>query len=163
MEMKKSVLWIMTLLFVFCCSPALGVEYGSFDGAEPPKLRALLIGCDHFLTQEDTWPAAEHNIRLLSDTLINDRRRYALIRSYSSAIASVDAFEEAVLNAFRSAGDKDISLLYISTHGVYSETGGPAESGLILSDGLEEALLTASALERILSQLPGTKMIILNE
>ena len=162
MEMKKSVLLLMTLLLVFCCSPALGAEYDSFDGAEPPKLRALLIGCDHFLTQEDTWPAAEHNIQLLADTLINDQRRYALIRSYASAIASVDAFEEAVLNTFRSASDRDISLLYISTHGVYSETGGPAESGLVLSDGQEEALLTAPALERILSQLPGTKMVILD-
>ena len=160
--LNKSVLWLTALLLVLCCSPARSAEYGSSPEEEPPKLRALLIGCDHFLTQEDTWPAAEHNIRLLSDTLINDQRRYALIRSYSSAIASVDAFEEAVLSTFRSARDQDISLLYISTHGVYSETGGTAESGLILSDGQEEALLTAPELERVLAQLPGVKMVILD-
>ena len=160
--MKKSVLWFMTIMLLLCCSPASGAENGLSPADDPPKLRALLIGCDHFLTQEDTWPAAEHNIRLLSDTLINDRRRYALIRSYSSAIASVNAFEDAVLNTFRSAGDQDISLLYISTNGVYSETGGTAESGLILSDGQEEALLTAPELERVLSQVPGVKMVILD-
>ncbi len=160
--MNKIVLWLTALLLFLCCSPAYSAENGASPEEQPPKLRALLIGCDHFLTQEDTWPAAEHNIRLLSDTLNNDRRRYALIRSYASAIASVEAFEEAVLSTFRSARDQDISLLYISTHGVYSETGGTAESGLILSDGQEEALLTAPALERILSQLPGVKMVILD-
>ena len=156
--MKKSVLLLTALLMLFCCSPAFCAESEILPYDEQPKLRALLIGCDHFLTQEDTWPAAEHNVRLLADTLSNDRRRYALIRSYSSVIASVDAFEEAVLNAFRSAKDGDISLLYISTHGIYSEE----ESGLILSDGQEEALLTAPRLESILSQLPGVKMVILD-
>ena len=161
-EMKKSVLWLLTLLFVLCCSPAAYMENGFIAGEEAPKLRALLIGCDHFLTQEDPWPAAEHNIRLLSDTLISDRRRYALIRSSSSAIASVEAFEEAVLNTFRSARENDISLLYISTHGVYSKEEGTAGSGLILSDGAEETLLTAPQLQRVLDQIPGTKMVILD-
>ena len=160
--MNIRVLWLAAFLLVLCCSPAYSAENGAPADIDPPKLRALLIGCDHFLTQEDTWPAAEHNIRLLSDTLINDQRRYALIRSYSSAIASVDAFEEAVLSTFRSARDQDISLLYISTHGVYSETGDAAESGLILSDGQEETLLTGAALERILAQLSGVKMVILD-
>ncbi len=160
--MKKSVLLFLALLFVLCCSPGTLAENGLSAGEEPPKLRALLIGCDHFLTQEDTWPAAEHNIRLLSDTLISDRRRYALIRSSSSVIASVEAFEEAVLNTFRSARENDISLLYISTHGVYSEEDGTAGSGLILSDGREEALLTAPELQRVLDQIAGTKMVILD-
>ena len=161
MAMKKSVLLLTALWLFFCCSPARCAENAAFS-EEEPKLCALLIGCDHFLTQEDTWPAAENNIRLLSDTLINDRRRYALIRSYASAIASVDAFEEAVLNTFRSAKDRDISLLYISTHGVLSEGGGAEDSGLILSDGQAEALLTAPKLESILSELPGIKMVILD-
>ena len=156
--MKKSVLLLTALLMFFCCSPAFCAESEIMPYDKSPKLRALLIGCDHFLTQEDTWPAAEHNVRLLADTLISDQRRYALIRTYSSAIASVDAFEEAVLNTFRSAKDGDISLLYISTHGIYGEV----ESGLILSDGQEEALLTAPALESILAQLPGVKMVILD-
>ena len=159
--MKRGVCCLLAFLFVFLLSPASG-EGGAFFTVEPPKLRALLIGCDHFLTQEDTWPAAEHNIQLLADTLMKDRRAYALIRTYSSAIASVEAFEDAVLNTFDSAGDGDISLLYISTHGVYGGEDGGADSGLILSDGQTEALLTAASLERVLSRIPGTKTVILD-
>ena len=159
--MKKSVLLLLTLFLSFYLSPAVQAEESS-SALPPRQLRALLIGCDHFLTQQDTWPAAEHNIRLLTDTLINDQRRYALIRSYPSAISSVDAFEEAVLGAFRSAGAQDMSLLYISTHGVYSEKDGPAGSGLLLSDGEKEALLTAPALQSVLDQIPGTKLVILD-
>ena len=162
MEMKNSVCCLLAFLFVFLLSPASGESGGAVPVENPPKLRALLIGCDHFLTQEDTWPAAEHNIQLLSDTLMNDRRNYALIRSYASAIASAEAFEDAVLNTFSSARSGDISLLYISTHGVYSEDGGAEQSGLLLSDGQTETLLTAPKLEHALSQVPGTKMVILD-
>lgn len=162
MKMKRGICYLLSLLFAFLLSPVSGAA-GVFPPENPPRLRALLIGCDHFLTQEDTWPAAEHNIQLLADTLMNDRRNYALIRSYASAIASVEAFEEAVLNTFGSAGDRDVSLLYISTHGVYGgETDGAETSGLFLSDGREEALLTGPALERALSRIPGVKMVILD-
>ena len=163
MKIKRGACSLLSLLLAFLLSPASGVSMAFSSAENPPKLRALLIGCDHFLTQEDTWPAAEHNIQLLSDTLMNDRRNYALIRSYASAIASVEAFEDAVLNTFGSAGDGDVSLLYISTHGVLGgETEGAEPSGLFLSDGREEALLTGPALERVLSRIPGVKMVILD-
>ena len=156
--MKRGLCLLLSLLLVFMLSPAYGASSGGGRVEKPPKLRALLIGCDHFLTQEDTWPAAEHNVQMLSDTLIRDRRKYALIRPFASEIASVEAFEAAVQSTFRSAGEKDISLFYISTHGVYGESG----SGLLLSDGVEEALLTGPELERVLAQVPGTKMVILD-
>ena len=63
--------------------------------------RALLIGCDHFLSQPDTWPAAENNVRMLSDTLFSDARPYALVRTASNTITSVEAFEDAVRAAFQ--------------------------------------------------------------
>ena len=66
--------------------------------------RALLIGCDHFLSQPDTWPAAENNVRMLSDTLFSDTRPYALVRTASNTIASVEAFEDAVRAASVSCG-----------------------------------------------------------
>ena len=127
-----------------------------------PRLRALLIGCDHFVSLEDTWPAADNNLRMLSDTLMTDQRRYALIRSYSSSIATVEAFEEAVRSAFENAGGEDVSLLYISTHGVYDDSGDTIVSGVLLSDGEKEALLDAAALQRILDAVPGRKVLILD-
>jgi len=153
---RLAAVWLCLLLL---CPSALGE---SAEQPEEVKLRALLIGCDHFITQTDTWPAADSNLRLLSDTLVSDSRHYALIRSYSSAIASVDAFEEAVVGAFSSGGDQDISLLYISTHGVFEEGVSNAEAGLLLSDGETEALLTAPDLQRILDRIPGKKVVILD-
>ena len=127
-----------------------------------PRLRALLIGCDHFVSLEDTWPAADNNLRMLSDTLMTDQRRYALIRSYSSSIATVEAFEEAVRSAFENARDEDVSLLYISTHGVNDDSGGEIRAGVLLSDGEQEALLEAAALQEILNTIPGKKVLILD-
>ena len=130
--------------------------------AKQGKMRALLIGCDHFVTKEDTWPAAEQNVRMLSDVLMADERRYSLIRSYSDSIATEDAFESAVLNAFQNAGEEDISLLYISTHGVLEMEDGRTKAGLLLSDGTEENVLDAETLQDTLDLVPGLKVVILD-
>ena len=130
----------------------------------PPRrgMRALLVGCDHFITQPDTWPSADHNLQLLGDTLLRDSRRYALIRSYSDSISSVEAFQRAVENTFQGAGEEDISLLYISTHGLLEEEGPSAVAALLLSDGYTEEKLEAAALQQILDRVPGRKVVILD-
>lgn len=134
------------------------------EQADPPpgRRRALLIGCDHFLSQEDTWPAADNNVRLLAETLQHDTRRYTLIRAQSSQIATVDAFEQAVQEAFANATENDVSLLYISTHGVFDERQGNANAALLLSDGQHEEALTAQALQEMLDPIPGIKVLILD-
>ena len=162
--MRKSLkaltaLCIFALLLPLC--PARGLENEAFTPT-PPRLRALLIGCDHFISQPDTWPAADNNLRLLSDTLITDSRRYALIRSYSGSIASVSALEEAVESAFQNAQEKDVSLIYIATHGVFNEEASTAQAALLLSDGQEEALLSAPELQDMLDKIAGTKVLILD-
>ena len=156
-------LWLLLALGLALCLPLRAGGESASPAPEPRnRLRALLIGCDHFLSQEDTWPAADNNLRMLGDTLLMDQRRYALIRSYSGSIASVDAFEEAVVSAFGSAGPGDISFLYISTHGVLSSGAPSSQAGLLLSDGETEELLDASSLQRILDQVPGQKVMILD-
>ena len=162
--MRKSLkaltaLCIFALLLPLC--PARGLENEAFTPT-PPRLRALLIGCDHFISQPDTWPAADNNLRLLSDTLITDSRRYALIRSYSGSIASVSALEEAVESAFQNAQEEDVSLIYIATHGVFNEEASTAQAALLLSDGQEEALLSAPELQGMLDKISGTKVLILD-
>lgn len=136
-----------------------------FPGNERPaqgKMRALLIGCDHFLTQEDTISAAEHNIAMLSDVLLQDDRRYALIRSCSSSIGSVSEFESAVTEAFRNAGPEDVSLLYIATHGLFEPEAGVDSAALLLSDGEREERLDAQTMQAILDQVSGKKVLILD-
>ncbi len=124
--------------------------------------RALLIGCDHFLSQPDTWPAAENNVRMLSDTLFSDARPYALVRTASNTIASVEAFEDAVRAAFQNSAEADTSVLYLSTHGVFEENVSNADAGLLLSNGETESLLTGKDLQRILDQVAGKKVVILD-
>lgn len=129
---------------------------------EPPQMRALLIGCDHFLSQADTAPAAENNIALLARVLLRDSRGYQVVRTLPNALSSEEEMAQAVRETFSGAEENDISLLYISTHGVYQEQPGSAEAALLLSDGIREGLLTASVLEDMLDQVPGTKVLILD-
>ncbi len=124
-------------------------------------LRALLIGCDRFVSQQSTGGAAQANVRMISEALSSDARQYALIRTRDNSVATVNDFEFAVTETFMAADAGDISLLYISTHGIPS-ADGVAASGLLLSDGETEELLTVAALEHILNSVPGTKVLILD-
>jgi len=127
-----------------------------------PRLRALLIGCDEFVTQENTWPAADNNLKKIADVLMSDRRGYALIRSASSTVSSLDALEALADATFQNARPGDLSLLYFSTHGLLSESEYGATAALLLSDGREECAVTGGDLERILDRIPGRKMLILD-
>lgn len=155
-------LFTLLLAFLLFLLPITSAAEDEESAAKNGMLRALLIGCDHFLSQPDTWPAAENNVRLVSDVLFSDVRAYALVRTLSDSIATVEAFEEAVLNALGNSAETDISVLYISTHGVFEEGVSTAEAGLLLSDGTAENLLSAGALEEILDKVPGKKIVILD-
>ena len=154
---KTALALFVSLLFL---RPINAFANEAVNQRETGRRRALLIGCDHFISQQDTWPAAENNLRLLSDVFFSDARPYALVRSLSGTIATVEAFEDAVMSAFQSSAENDTSLLYISTHGVFE--AGDGSAGLLLSDGQTESLLDAAALQRILDQVPGKKVVILD-
>ena len=156
----KLLLAIMLLVFLVLSAPLNAVS----EDAEAPcgKLRALLIGCDHFLTKEDTWPAADSNLRMISDALAADQRGYALIRSLSGVVGTRQAFEEAVLSSFQNAEEGDTSVLYISTHGVFEEGLSIAQAALLMSDGKNEERLDAPYLQQVMDQVPGTKVLILD-
>ena len=149
---------VLALLMLAC--PARAIEFAAEGGPAPGKMRALLIGCDHFLSQADTWPAADNNLRMLSDVLMGDQRRYTLIRSYSGSIATAEDFEDAVRQTFQNAEARDFSLIYISTHGL--PPGTDSAPALLLSDGEEEEALDAVTLRRILDAVPGKKLLILD-
>ncbi|MBR3740615.1 MAG: CHAT domain-containing protein, partial [Clostridia bacterium] len=102
------------------------------------------------------------NLHILSDALAADRRGYALIRSLSGVIATKEAFETAVLSAFQNADERDVSVLYISTHGVFEDGLSIDDAALLLSDGITEERLDTPFLQRVLDQIPGTKLLILD-
>ena len=160
--MRGKIIMVIALSFflLFLCPPRSLAEDEWRE--QSGQRRALLIGCDHFVSQQDTWPAAENNLRLLSNVFFSDARPYALVRTLSGTVATAEAFEEAVMSAFQSSAANDTSLLYISTHGVFEEGVSSAEAGLLLSDGLTESLLDGAELQRILDQVPGKKVVILD-
>lgn len=155
--MKKAMALLLTLCLL---CPAFSLAGAQVE--QGGKMRALLIGCDAFLTQENTWPAADNNLHLLSDTFLFDSRNYQLIRCLSGNVATVADFEAALTDTFAAAEAGDTALLYISTHGVFSEGASVASAALVLSDGEQEELLSAAALQAMLDKIPGQKVLILD-
>ncbi len=141
---------------------ALLIPSGSAMQESTPVLRALLIGCDIFPERPSTAPAAESNVDLLSRALSHDARGYAVIRRECNSIASGDALRLAVDQAFSGTAEKDFSLIYISTHGVYSTREPLDTCALAFSDGTQEALISAPELKEILDGIPGVKILILD-
>lgn len=160
--MRRIAGWLMAvLLCVLSLTGALGQE-----AAEAPEeqavFRALLVGCDHFLSQVDTGTAATHNVQIVGDALLRDGR-YALIRSCAGGVSSPDRLAESIWETFEDAKEQDTSLLYISTHGQFEgEEASNASAALILSDGAEENKLYAAQLEEMLNRVPGNKILILD-
>jgi len=152
------------LAAVMCLLPLFTVYGAEISWIEAPQgeRRALLVGCDHFVTQKDTWPAAEHNVEILGQALGEDERKYALIRRCPGNVHTVDALAQAIAEAFAGARDTDTSLLYIATHGVFDGRGSNGDAALILSDGEAEELLYAGQLQQMLDAVPGRKVLILD-
>ena len=134
----------------------------AYAGKAAPALRALIVTCDRFLSQEDTTPAAQENAQLMADALRQDARGYAVIRTECDTIGTVDGFREAVQETFKDAEDGDISLLYISTHGVYNPARSNLTAELLLCDGETEDALTPQVLESILAEIPGTHVLLMD-
>lgn len=158
---KAAAYWLAAVLSVLL----LGLGEGEWAPAEEPHQaaqRALLVGCDHFVTQKDTWPAAEHNVSILEEALAADARGYALIRPCPGTVTTADALARAIADAFADAQAGDTSLLYIGTHGVFNGAGSNSGAALILSDGEAEELLYAEQLQRMLDAVPGRKVLILD-
>ena len=124
-----------------------------------PVLRALLIGCDRFITMQDTAPGAAVNLNTVKNALGKDLRGYESITPVLDGIGSREAMENTLAEAFEGADDHDISFIYISTHGIYAPEGEQVYS-LVLSDGRHEYYLDCRELRKMLDEIPGTKVLV---
>ena len=154
MKKHAASLVLQACLLFFICCPALCEE--------SPVLRALIVTCDRFLSQEETTPAAQENARLMAELLAQDARGYELIRTECDTIGTVDAFRTTVAETFSGAADGDVSLLYISTHGVYNPAHTNISAALLLSDGETEEKMYPRMLEAILNEIPGTHVVLMD-
>ena len=150
--MRKLLLWIaVCLCFLPLCARA-----------ESGVNRALLIGCDEFVSQQDTTPSAANNVSRMAQTLSGGAMNLENLVTRSTGLTSVQELEELVELAFSEAQEGDVSYFYIATHGVWEEGRRAAEMTLLLSDGQQEAGVTAYELREIFDRVPGVKVLILD-
>lgn len=145
------------LLSLLLASP-LGVTQ---EMDRPPAMRALLIGNDEFVTEENMKPSAVNNVRAVRQLLYADARGYMSIKSSINQPLNEDGFRSLVLSSFQDSRDNDISFIYISTHGDYREDV-EGRFRLLLSDGQQEYVLTMPVLHDVLEGIKGTKVLLID-
>ncbi len=128
----------------------------------PVLLRALLIGADRFHAMPDTEPAARDNLYRLAAALRRDERGYHAIRISLNEYRDAEDFSQLVQNSFRGADSNDISLFYITTHGLYETGWPPMRFAMVLSDGTADYALTAQELHAALKDILGLKILIID-
>lgn len=146
---------MLFLAFVFVCllvSPALS------EGVN----RALLIGCDQFVSQEDTTPSSANNVTHMAEALAGGGMNMETLITRKNDVATLEDLQELIATAFSESADGDVNYFYISTHGVWEEGMPNADMALLLSNGETETALTAAMLRQMFDQVQGTKVLILD-
>lgn len=124
--------------------------------------RCLLIGCDRFVSMQDTEPAGANNVETMGALLTDFLPGEVTIRRYVNGPGTVGEFEQLVEETFRDANDADTGLIYLSTHGLLLDESGEARVEFLLSDGEREEHLAPDRLKQILDKVPGEKILILD-
>ena len=124
--------------------------------------RALLVGCDHFVTQEDTSPASENNVGRMAEALSGGAMNLERLVTRSTGIPGAEELDKLISETFADATEDDVSYFYISTHGVWEQGSSNGEMTLLLSDGRSEGGVTARQLREMFDRVPGTKVLMLD-
>ena len=124
--------------------------------------RALVMGFDSFLSQPSTSPSSANNVNQVAEALSGGAMNLNQLITHLDDIASVDAFAQAVAEAFDGATEEDVSYFYISTHGVWERGMANGDLQLLLSDGVSEVGITAREMRRIFDTVPGTKVLFID-
>ena len=159
--MRKIIALILLSIFFsgVCAADALAEPAGQ-EAAEP-AFRALLIGCDDFLSEEDTTPIAATNTGSMNTVLSRDLRGWQ-IYVQNGILNSRASLQWAIESAFAGACESDVSLLYISTHGEFDTSFNNPEGALLFSDGSMEEWVSAGGLQSMLDRIPGRKVLIVD-
>lgn len=142
------------LAFLFCLF--------SLPAAAEGVNRALLVGCDRFVSQEDTTPSSANNVTRVADALSGGEMNLETLVTRRNDLSSVDTLRRLVLETFGAADEGDVSYFYISTHGLWDRGQANSEMQLLLSNGYQEEGVTAAQLREIFDQIQGTKVLIVD-
>ena len=157
---------ICMLTALWLCLPFFAFAENNVD--IPPEVgasierRALLVGCDNFLSQPDTTPSAYNNVRQMEAALRSSSMDFEVILSKPDGLASTGDLAALILDAFSGADEDDVNYFYLSTHGMWEEDMTAAQMTLLLSDGSRETAVSAYMLRTIFDQIPGSKVLIID-
>ncbi|MBE5769321.1 MAG: CHAT domain-containing protein [Clostridiales bacterium] len=147
--------WLFALVVCFACLlPFTALAQG--------VNRALLVGCDEFLTQPNTSPSSRNNVRQMAQTLSGGAMNLENLVTRSGGLSGKAALEELIQTAFSQAEEGDVSYFYISTHGVWEDPSDNGAMTLLLSNGEKEEGVTARELREMFDKIPGTKVLMLD-
>ncbi len=124
--------------------------------------RALLVGCDRFVTQEDTFPSSENNVTQMAQALSVGGMNLKTLITRKNDVATLEELEQLIQDAFSQADGDDVSYFYISTHGLWEQGQPNGDMTLLLSDGRQENGVTALQLRAMFDRIAGTKVLILD-
>ena len=147
--MRRRWLFFCTLLLLALPSLALAGQ------------KALLIGVDEFVSRPSAAPSSANNVQAMQAMLESDLEPPQAIVVPDGPVTTPDQLETLIQQTFAGAGEGDVSLLYISTHGVYDPEGDDPPA-LLLSDGVTETRMTPERLEKAFAGIGGTKVLILD-
>ena len=148
------------LLVVLLCCPIFAVRAEEIT-ADGRVNRALLVGCDRFLTQTDTTPSSRNNVLRMADALSGGTLNMQTLVTREDGLSSASALIALIRETFADADADDVSYFYISTHGLWN-TAVNGLMTLLLSDGESEEGITAYELRRVFDTIPGKKVLLLD-
>ena len=148
------------LLVVLLCCPIFAVRAEEIT-ADGRVNRALLVGCDRFLTQTDTTPSSRNNVLRMADALSGGTLNMQTLVTREDGLSSASALVALIRETFADADADDVSYFYISTHGLWN-TAVNGLMTLLLSDGESEEGVTAYELRRVFDTIPGKKVLLLD-
>lgn len=154
--MKKG-LWFLFAITLIVLAILPFFVYNNANTAA--KLRAFILTNDVFRTKDSLAPSGKTNSRLLEEILSSDKRKYISVTKFANTPFSESDLDREISISFSRARDNDISLIYISTHGLLNEDDS---FSFFLSDGEDEKLVSGDVLIRTLSRIRGTKIVIMD-
>ena len=155
--------WILTLLAALTVfsSPARDLPAPSPE-APAMEYRCLAVGIDRFVNEETTTPCSANNAETIAGLFRDCLPKGTKVTRRVNGPGSAEEMEDLIRVAFRGAGEKDTSFLYLSTHGVAWTEENQEKAVLILSDGEREEALAPDTLRRMMDEVPGKKVLILD-
>ncbi|NLJ65332.1 MAG: caspase family protein [Christensenellaceae bacterium] len=130
----------------------------AYSTSDESTLRALIIACDEFASQNSTAPSAEGNALCIRDILSKDIRGFGAVSTIINHSLDAQKLRSAIFEAFEGVKEGDTSYIYISTHGEYNGKG----LEIIFSDGADDKRVPSLELYSILKEIPGVKVLMLD-